>query len=196
MAPDISIVVARSLNEAVAHLSAGGARVAAGGTELAASLQIDGPWTSKVVDISQIDDLKGFDRTPDGGLRIGALSTLAEVILHPTVRGAYAGLSQAALAAGQVDTRARATIGGNICQRPRCWFYRGGYDCARKGGGECFAVAGDNRYHCLFGGSTCLIVHPSDTATALSALGAYPPSNFPWYRAMSCGRACLPPVTR
>ena len=172
MAPDISIVVARSLNEAVAHLSAGGARVAAGGTELAASLQIDGPWTSKVVDISQIDDLKGFDRTPDGGLRIGALSTLAEVILHPTVRGAYAGLSQAALAAGQVDTRARATIGGNICQRPRCWYLRADYHCVRAGGDLCFAADGDNRYHAILGGSRCYMVHPSDVAPALVALGA------------------------
>ena len=166
MAADLSIVVARSLTEAVAHLSAGGARVAAGGTELAASLQIDGPWTSKVVDITQLDELNGVDRTPDGGLRIGVLSTLADVAFHPVVRGSYASLALAALASGQPDTRARATIGGNICQRPRCWYLRADYLCVRAGGDLCFAADGDNRYHAILGGSRCHMVHPSDVAPA------------------------------
>jgi xanthine dehydrogenase YagS FAD-binding subunit len=166
------MVVARSLAEAIAHLSAGGARVAAGGTELAASLHIDGPRTSKVVDISQLDELKGFDRTPDGGLRIGALSTLDEVCFHPAVQSAYAALSRAALAADRPDTRARATIGGNLCQRPRCWYLRADYLCIRAGGDLCFAADGDNRYHAILGGSRCHMVHPSDIAPALVALGA------------------------
>jgi xanthine dehydrogenase YagS FAD-binding subunit len=169
---DLSIVVARSLTEAVLHLSAGGARVAAGGTELAASLHIDGPRTSKVVDISQLDELKGFDRTPDGGLRIGALATLAEVFVHPAVQGSYAGLSRAALSADRPDTRARATIGGNLCQRPRCWYLRADYLCVRAGGDLCFAADGDNRHHAILGGSRCHMVHPSDIATALVSLGA------------------------
>jgi xanthine dehydrogenase YagS FAD-binding subunit len=166
------MVVARSLAEAIAHLSAGGARVAAGGTELAASLHIDGPRTSKVVDISQLDELKGFDRTPDGGLRIGALSTLDDVCFHPAVQSAYAALSRAALAADRPDTRARATIGGNLCQRPRCWYLRADYLCVRAGGDLCFAADGDNRYHAILGGSRCHMVHPSDIAPALVALGA------------------------
>jgi len=168
----LSIIVARTLTEAIAHLSAGGARIAAGGTELADSLQIDGPRTSKVVDISQIDELKGFHQTPDGGLRIGALSTLLDVCFHRGVRSSYAALSLAALAPGTPDTRARATMGGDICQRPRCWYLRGDYLCVRTGGDLCFAVDGDNRYHAILGGSRCHMVHPSDVAPALVALGA------------------------
>jgi xanthine dehydrogenase YagS FAD-binding subunit len=165
------MVVARSLTEAITHLAAGGARVAAGGTELSASLHIDGPRTSKIVDISQLDELKGFDRTPDGGLRIGALSTLADVVFHPAVQSSYAALSQAAMASSQPDARTRATIGGNLCQRPRCWYLRADYVCVRAGGDLCFAADGDNRYHAILGGGRCYMVHPSDIAPALVALG-------------------------
>jgi xanthine dehydrogenase YagS FAD-binding subunit len=172
LAPDLSIVVARSLTEAIAHLSAGGARVAAGGTELAGSLQIDGPRTSKIVDISQIGELKGFDRTPDGGLRVGALATLLDVSVHPAVRSSYAALSLAASAPDRPDTRARATIGGDLCRRPRCWYLRGKYLCVRAGGDLCFAADGDNRCHAILGGSRCHMVHPSEVAPALMALGA------------------------
>jgi xanthine dehydrogenase YagS FAD-binding subunit len=172
LTPDLSIVVARSLTEAIAHLAAGGARIAAGGTELAASLHIDGPRTSKVVDIGQLDELKGIDPTPDGGLRVGALSTLAGVIVQPAIKTSYAALSLAALASGPADMRARATIGGDICQRPRCWYLRADYLCVRAGGDLCFAADGDNRYHAILGGSRCHMVHPSDIAPALVALGA------------------------
>ena len=68
--------------------------------------------------------------------------------------------------------RNQGTIGGNLCQRPRCWYFRGDFHCARKGGDHCFAVGGENQYHCIFGGERCYIVHPSDTAPALIALGA------------------------
>jgi xanthine dehydrogenase YagS FAD-binding subunit len=81
-------------------------------------------------------------------------------------------LSLAALAPDRPDTRARATIGGDICQRPRCWYLRGDYLCVRAGGDLCFAVDGDNRYHAVLGGSRCHMVHPSDLAPALVALGA------------------------
>ena len=66
----------------------------------------------------------------------------------------------------------RARMGGNLCQRPRCWYFRGEFDCIRKGGSKCFAVEGENEYHCILGGAGCYIVHPSDTAPALVALGA------------------------
>jgi xanthine dehydrogenase YagS FAD-binding subunit len=172
LAPELSIVVARSLTEAVTHLSAGGARIAAGGTELAGTLHIDGPRTTRVVDISQLDELKGIGRLPDGGLRIGALSTLADVFFNADVRSSYAALGRAALASERPDTRARATIGGNICQRPRCWYLRADYHCVRAGGDLCFAADGDNRYHAVLGSSRCHMVHPSDVAPALVALGA------------------------
>jgi xanthine dehydrogenase YagS FAD-binding subunit len=68
--------------------------------------------------------------------------------------------------------RNQGTIAGNICQKPRCWYYRGEFNCFRKGGDRCYAVAGENAYHCIFGGGPCFIVHPSDTAPALAAFGA------------------------
>lgn len=172
MASDLSIIVARTITEAIAHLSAGGARLVAGGTDLAGSLHIDGPRTSKVIDISGIDELRGFDHTPDGGFRIGALATLADVFLHPVVRARYAALSRAAVGSSQPDAPARATIGGDVCQRPRCWYLRGDLLCVRAGGELCFAVDGDNRYHAVLGGGPCYMVHPSDVAPALVALGA------------------------
>jgi xanthine dehydrogenase YagS FAD-binding subunit len=172
LTPDLTFVVARSLTEAIAHLSAGGARVVAGGTDLSGSLHIDGPRTSKVIDISEIDELKGIDRAQDGGLRVGALSTLADVFFHPVVQGGYSALSRAALGSSQPDTRARATIGGDLCQRPRCWYLRADLLCVRAGGDLCFAVDGENRYHAVLGASGCHMVHPSDVAPALVALGA------------------------
>ena len=68
--------------------------------------------------------------------------------------------------------RNQGTIAGNLCQKPRCWYYRGEFDCVRKGGETCFAYEGENQYHCIFGGDTCYLVHPSDTAPALAAHGA------------------------
>jgi xanthine dehydrogenase YagS FAD-binding subunit len=68
--------------------------------------------------------------------------------------------------------RNQGTLGGNLCQKPRCWYYRGEFDCLRKGGAKCYAVAGQNQFHCLLGGSGCFIVHPSDPAAALLALDA------------------------
>jgi len=68
--------------------------------------------------------------------------------------------------------RNQGTLGGNLCQKPRCWYYRGDFDCLRKGGEKCFAYEGRNEYHCIFGGDICYIVHPSDIAPPLAALGA------------------------
>jgi len=84
----------------------------------------------------------------------------------------YTVLAQAAAAAASPQLRNQGTIGGNICQRPRCWYFRGDFRCLRKGGDTCFAVDGENEFHCIFGGSQCYIVHPSDTAPALVALEA------------------------
>jgi xanthine dehydrogenase YagS FAD-binding subunit len=110
--------------------------------------------------------------TATGGMRIGALTTLTEVAGHPEVRQKYPGLAEAAAAVGSPQLRNQGTIGGNLCQRPRCWYFRGDFYCGRKGGETCFAMQGENHDHCIFGGSTCYIVHPSDTAPALLALGA------------------------
>jgi xanthine dehydrogenase YagS FAD-binding subunit len=172
MADDLPLIRARSLSEAIAHLSTRGAHLVAGGTDLAGSMHIDRRQPVKVVDISGIDELRGFTATPDGGLRIGALSSLADLASHAVVLETYPALANAALAAGPAELRARATLGGNLCQRPRCWYLRGDELCVRKGGDLCFALDGENRYHSILGATHCHMVHPSDLAPALVAFDA------------------------
>jgi len=119
-----------------------------------------------------VPDLRGIRRALDGGLVVGAMTTLSEVAAHTDVVKGYPTLAQGAAAAASPQLRNQGTIGGNICQRPRCWYFRGDFHCARKGGEKCFAAEGENQFHCIFGGDVCFIVHPSDTAPALVALEA------------------------
>jgi xanthine dehydrogenase YagS FAD-binding subunit len=172
MMPAFAYTRARSIDEAVAALARPGARAAAGGTDLLGCLRDEVFTARTLVSLSGLDGLKGIGDTTPGGVRIGAMTTLSTIVRSPAVAGRYPALAQAAASVASPQLRNQGTLGGNLCQRPRCWFYRGGYACARKGGDTCFAMQGDNRYHCVFGGSTCLIVHPSDTATALTALDA------------------------
>ncbi len=88
------------------------------------------------------------------------------------IRRRYPVLAEAAAEVASPQLRHQGTLGGNLCQKPRCWYYRGEFHCLRKGGERCFAVAGENQYHCILGGKGCFIVHPSDTAPALLALDA------------------------
>ena len=172
MIPPFAYVRARSIDEAVALLARPESRPAAGATDLIGCLR-DEVFTAKaVVSLGGIEAMTGIAETADGGLRIGALTSLTTIVKHALVAGRYPALAQAAASVASPQLRNQGTLGGNLCQRPRCWFFRGGYDCARKAGDTCYAMQGDNRYHCVFGGSTCLIVHPSDTATALTALDA------------------------
>jgi xanthine dehydrogenase YagS FAD-binding subunit len=94
------------------------------------------------------------------------------VARDPLVNQRYVALARAAASVASPQLRNQGTIGGNLCQRPRCWYFRGDFDCMRKGGDTCYALDGENQYHCVFGGSSCVMVHPSDTATALVALDA------------------------
>ena len=172
MLPNFSYARPRNLREAVHLVSAPGARVQAGGTDLLGCLH-DGVFgADTVVSLSGVPDLRGIRRALDGGLTIGAMTTLAAVAAHPDIVERYPTLAQGAAAAASPQLRNQGTIGGNICQRPRCWYFRGDFHCARKGGEKCFAVEGENQYHCIFGGDVCFIVHPSDTAPALVALEA------------------------
>jgi len=149
-----------------------GARIHAGGTDLLGCLR-DGVFTAnRLVSLTGVGELRGIRPTPDGGLRLGALVTLAEIAAEPGIRERYRALAEAAWSAASPQLRNQGTLGGNLCQRPRCWYFRGEFHCLRKGGDTCYAAAGENRYHCLFGGAGCYIVHPSDTAPALAALGA------------------------
>jgi len=109
----------------------------------------------------------------DGSLRIGPLATLAQVAAHPGVQKSHRALAQACGEAASPQIRNVATIGGNVLQRPRCWYYRlESYKCLKKGGHVCYAVGGENRYHVIFGGGPSYAPHPSNAAVALVALGA------------------------
>jgi xanthine dehydrogenase YagS FAD-binding subunit len=125
-----------------------------------------------VVSIGGLTGLRGIKAVPGGGMRIGALATLAEIAAHAGIQKDYPALAQAAASAASPQLRNQGTLGGNLCQRPRCWYFRGDFHCARKGGDICYAAEGENEYHCIFGGEICFIVHPSDTAPALVALEA------------------------
>ena len=127
-----------------------------------------------VVDISGLTELRGVRELPDGGVEIGALTTLTEVESHPLIRERYRLLADAAGRVASPQIRNVGTLGGNLCQDTRCWYYRYGVDCYRAGGNSCYADSpqGQNREHCLFGASRCVAVSPSDTAPALVALDA------------------------
>jgi xanthine dehydrogenase YagS FAD-binding subunit len=161
-----------SLGEAVKALETKGTRVHAGGTDLLGCLRDDVMTVEKVVSVSRLAELRGIAATGDGGLRIGALTTIADVAAHPAIRDKYAALAQAASLVASPQLRNQGTIGGNLCQRPRCWYFRADYACLRKGGDTCYAMEGQNQYHAILGARGCYIVHPSDTAPALVALDA------------------------
>jgi len=172
MLSPFAYVRARSLDEATQQLGTEGARVSAGGTDLLGCLRDDVFECSKMVSISGLDQLRGITELRDGSVRIGALTRIAEVTGNSLIAGRYQALSQAASDVASPQLRNQGTIGGNICQRPRCWYFRGEFHCLRKGGNTCYAIAGESQYHAILGGDRCYIVHPSDTAPALLALGA------------------------
>jgi xanthine dehydrogenase YagS FAD-binding subunit len=126
-----------------------------------------------VVDLSQVKELRGV-REAGGGLEFGATTTLTEVVRHPMVREKYGILMEAAEAAASPQIRNQGTIGGNVSQDTRCWYYRSGWTCYRAGGNICYAdtPTAINREHAIFDADRCVAVNPSDTAPALIALDA------------------------
>ncbi|HEY3380746.1 MAG TPA: xanthine dehydrogenase family protein subunit M [Vicinamibacterales bacterium] len=172
MLPNFNYVRAKSVADAVRQLAVPGAKLHAGGTDVLGCLR-DGVFKADtVISISGLKELRGIGAVPAGGLRIGALTSNAEVAADKTVNAQYHALAQAAAAVASPQLRNQGTIGGNLCQRPRCWYFRGEFHCLRKGGDTCYAIGGENQYHAVFGGDKCYIVHPSDIAPALMALGA------------------------
>jgi xanthine dehydrogenase YagS FAD-binding subunit len=106
------------------------------------------------------------------GLTIGGETTLDDISKHATIKQQYAVLAEAAGSVATPQIRNVGTIAGNVAQRPWCWYYRNGFPCFKAGGNQCFSFAGENEFHAIFGGGPSYIVHPSDTAPALMALGA------------------------
>jgi xanthine dehydrogenase YagS FAD-binding subunit len=125
----------------------------------------------RLVNVKNLD--RTIRKTPDGGLRIGAAVTLAELAAHADASKLYPALVQAAAEVGTPQIRNAGTIGGNLNQRPRCWYFRNEeFNCLKKGGSRCFAVDGENQYHAIFGDGPCHIVHPSSLAVPAIALNA------------------------
>lgn len=161
-----------SIQQAVDAASRPGARILAGGTDLLGCLRDRVLAADVLVSLNGIKGLKGISTAPNGNLRIGALTTLTEIAEHKQMATSFRVLAQAAASAASPQLRNQGTLGGNLCQRPRCWYYRGDFPCLRKGGETCFAASGESQQHCIFGGAPCFMVHPSDTASALVALDA------------------------
>lgn len=151
----------------------------AGGTDLLSTLKGENLFSYPEA-IINIKTIRGLDyiRESDGGLKIGALTKLSDIAGSALLKEYCPSLAEAARAVATPQIRNMATIGGNLCQDTRCWYYRyprmlgGPIQCLRKGSGPCLAVRGDNRYHAILDAKKCFAVSPSDTAVALTALGA------------------------
>jgi len=154
---DFGHIAARTVDEALAAADTGrgGAVFTAGGTDILGILKdrVHRRYPARLVDLKPIGDL-AFIREEEGGLAVGAMSTLADIASSPVVRDGYGLLAEAARAVASPQIRNMATIGGNLCQEPRCWYYRypeNGFECLRKGGRVCAALIGENRFHSIFG---------------------------------------------
>lgn len=147
--------------------------VKAGGIDLLDLMKEGLLAPSKVMNLKDIPGLDVVVEEEGGGLRLGPMATLASLAEHPLLRQRYDALADALRSSASPQIRNVATLGGNLLQRPRCWYFRSqAYRCLRKGGGHCFAIAGENQYHAIFNNMPCAIVHPSTAATVLVALSA------------------------
>jgi len=148
-------------------------RPIAGGQDLLTTMKEYITRPARVVNLKSIRGLDKIESDGKGGLRIGALVTLNQLEEDGLVQKSFPGLAEAAHSVGTPQIRHLGTVGGNLCQRPRCWYFRlEEVVCLKKGGSECYAATGENKYHAIFGGGPSYIVHPSDLAPMLVALGA------------------------
>ena len=165
-----------SLAESVARLEADGTRAAVvgGGTDLLGMLKDDLAPAEVLINLNGLRDRGSLDRVEieADGICVGGLVTLTQLSRHPLVGGEYRVLAEAAGSAATPQIRNVGTIAGNICQRPWCWYFRQNFPCYKHGGNRCFSRLGENEFNAIFGGGPSYIVHPSDTAPALIALGA------------------------
>ena len=164
----------QSLTEAIALLADPqvDAHIIAGGSDLLDEVKEGIINPGRVVSLAGVSDLAGITETGEG-LSIGAMTTIADVAANPVVCTAYTALAEAAGGLATPQIRNVGTLGGNLNQRPRCWYYRHPLiPCLKKGGDRCYALVGNTKYLCVTGGDRCFIVHPSDTAVALSVFDA------------------------
>lgn len=143
-----------------------------GGTDLLVQLKEELARPEALVDLRHVDGAADVALDAAGALRVGGAARVHTLATHPLVRERAAALAEACAAVGTPALRHMGTIGGNLCQRPRCWYFRRGVPCLKNGGDGCPARDGENQYHAIIGGGPCWIVHPSDPAVALVALEA------------------------
>jgi xanthine dehydrogenase YagS FAD-binding subunit len=164
----------QTVEQALAWLAKanGKAVLMAGGTDLFTEIKEGVVEPDLVIDLKSIPGLASIQRD-ESGVRIGALTSVAGLAADALIKRDYPGLSEAAGSLATPQLRNIGTVGGNLCQRPRCWYYRDAQIvCRKKGGSQCFAAKGRNKYHAVFGGRMCHIVYPSDLAPMLIALDA------------------------
>jgi xanthine dehydrogenase YagS FAD-binding subunit len=163
---------ARSVQDAIAQ-SGEGVLFKAGGVDVVDRLKEGLDHPKQLVNIRNIAGLSKIAVAPDGSLRLGPMVTLAQLDADANIRRRFTALAEAAGHAATPQIRNMATVGGNLLQRPRCWYFRNhAFHCLKKGGHRCFAHDGENEYHAIFDNSPCAIVHPSGAAGPLMALGA------------------------
>jgi xanthine dehydrogenase YagS FAD-binding subunit len=159
--------------QAVAALAAPGGKALplAGGMDLIALMKDYVAQPDRLVSVKELD--ASISKAAGGGLRIGAAMTLADLAANADAKRMYPALTDAAAEVGTPQIRNAGTVGGNLNQRPRCWYFRNEeFNCLKKGGSRCFAVDGENQYHAIFGEGPCHIIHPSSLAVPLIALDA------------------------
>ncbi len=161
-----------SVRDALAALAEKGTRPIGGGTDLLPCIDDGLVQLSRVVDIRDLPGASEIALRADGSARIGAGARLADVAAHAGLREAFPLLTDAAASVGTPALRQMGTIGGNLGQRVRCWYFRRGVRCFKNGGDGCAAVAGEHEYHGIIPSGSCHAVHPSDPAVALDVLDA------------------------
>ena len=163
---------ATSFSEAASLLADTGAQPLGGGTDLLVSIEEGIAAPSTLVDLRSIAGGDALAWSADGALRIAAAARVADLAGDARVREHFPALAQACAVVGSPALRNMGTIGGNLCQRPRCWYFRRGVPCLKNGGTSCHARDGENQYHAILDAGPCYIVHPSDPAVALAVLDA------------------------
>lgn len=143
-----------------------------GGTDLLGLIKNQVIKPIKLVDLKSLENMDAINHKLGEGLWLGSLAKIAEIAESEKIKNLCSILSEAANEVASPQLRNVGTLGGNLCQRPRCFYFREDFDCIRKGGSTCYAYDGNNKYHCIVGGGPCYIVHPSDMAVALLALDA------------------------
>jgi xanthine dehydrogenase YagS FAD-binding subunit len=171
MAP-VSYSRPRSADDASSALAAPHAHALGGGTDLLVAMREELVRVEQLVDLRHLPGARDITLRDDGSVRIGGAVRIADLAADAEIGARFAALAQASRAVGTPALRNMGTIGGNLGQRPRCWYFRRRVPCVKNGAGGCPAVGGENQYHAIFTDGPCHAVHPSDPAVALTALEA------------------------